>query len=161
MIDQGELFEIPNPCRGVCIANNRGYCKGCLRSRIERQHWYELTAYQQQQVINLCERRRQKILAGPVEAAPEEETDISQLDLFIADTVAEQVENERQEQNKVPEAAESTEQPIEQADESQATQESASKTEAATSSTSNPATTPATTPPTTSDKKKGDQFDLF
>jgi len=100
MIDQGELFEIPNPCRGVCTANNRGYCKGCLRSRIERQHWYEFTAYQQQQVINLCERRRQKILAGPAEAAPEEETDISQLDLFIADTVAEQVENERKEEQQ-------------------------------------------------------------
>jgi len=134
MIDQGELFEIPNPCRGVCTANNRGYCKGCLRSRIERQHWYELTPHQQQQVINLCERRRQKILAGPAEAAPEEETDISQLDLFIADTVAEQVENEHKEEQQ------------------------ASVTEI-TDASSVPEPSPPPEPPAT--KNKGDQFDLF
>lgn len=62
MLDQGELFSIPNPCRGICQANNRGYCKGCLRSREERFHWHEFTPYQQQIIINLCEKRRRKIL---------------------------------------------------------------------------------------------------
>jgi len=91
MIDQGELFIIPNPCRGVCTANNKGYCKGCLRSRKERFHWNDFTPHQQQMIINLCERRRLKILAGPSEEQAEEETNISQLDLFIADTRAEQI----------------------------------------------------------------------
>ena len=64
MIDQGELFDIPNPCKGVCVSNNRGFCKGCLRSREERFHWHELTPFQKYQVINLCEKRRQKIIAA-------------------------------------------------------------------------------------------------
>ena len=86
MIDQGELFTIPNPCRGICTANNRGYCKGCLRSRKERFHWNEFSPFQQQQVINLCEQRRLKILAAKHETVPEEETDISQMDLFLVDS---------------------------------------------------------------------------
>ncbi|MBE0482743.1 MAG: DUF1289 domain-containing protein [Bacterioplanes sp.] len=62
MLDQGELFDIPNPCRGVCEVNNRGYCKGCLRSRNERFHWQEFTPFQKQLVVNACARRRLKIL---------------------------------------------------------------------------------------------------
>ncbi|OZB37850.1 MAG: oxidoreductase, partial [Alishewanella sp. 34-51-39] len=27
-MDQLELFELPNPCIGVCESNQRGYCKG-------------------------------------------------------------------------------------------------------------------------------------
>lgn len=95
MLDQGELFTIPNPCRGVCTSNNKGYCKGCLRSRKERFHWNDFTPFQQQLVINLCERRRLKILAGPSEDTVEEETDISQLDLFVADTLSEKIAEEK------------------------------------------------------------------
>ena len=94
MLDQGELFTIPNPCRGVCTANSKGYCKGCLRSRKERFHWNEFTPFQQQLIINLCEKRRLKILAGPGEEVTEEETDISQLDLFLADTLSEKIAQE-------------------------------------------------------------------
>ncbi len=39
-MDQLELFPLPSPCIDVCEANNKGYCKGCLRSRQERQQWY-------------------------------------------------------------------------------------------------------------------------
>lgn len=62
MLDQGELFDILNPCRGICEVNNRGYCKGCLRSRTERFHWQEFTPFQKQLVVNACARRRLKIL---------------------------------------------------------------------------------------------------
>lgn len=64
MIDQGELFTIPNPCKGVCTSNSRGYCRGCLRSRQERFHWNDLTQFQQQLIVNLCEKRRLKIIAA-------------------------------------------------------------------------------------------------
>ncbi|WP_084188556.1 DUF1289 domain-containing protein [Thalassolituus maritimus] len=104
MLDQGELFTIPNPCRGVCTSNNKGYCKGCLRSRKERFHWNEFTPFQQQLIINLCEKRRLKILAGPGEEVTEEETDISQLDLFLADTLSEKIAQEKPQ--KVQKAAE-------------------------------------------------------
>lgn len=64
MIDQGELFSIPNPCRGICQVNNKGYCKGCFRSRKERFHWQEFSPFQRQLVINACEKRRQRVLAA-------------------------------------------------------------------------------------------------
>lgn len=83
MIDQGELFSIPSPCQGICEVNNRGYCKGCLRNRTERFHWLEFTAYQQQLIINNCEKRRQKIIASRKAInVEEEELEIPQFDLF-------------------------------------------------------------------------------
>ena len=89
MIDQGELFDIPNPCIGICTVNNKGYCKGCLRNRKERQHWYEFSPFQKQLIINLCDKRRQKILAGRTAALieePEAEYEVSpQAELFAAD----------------------------------------------------------------------------
>ncbi len=89
MIDQGELFDIPNPCIGICTVNNKGYCKGCLRNRKERQHWYEFSPFQKQLIINLCDKRRQKILAGRTAALieePEAEYEVSpQTELFAAD----------------------------------------------------------------------------
>ena len=89
MIDQGELFDIPNPCIGICTVNNKGYCKGCLRNRKECQHWYEFSPFQKQLIINLCDKRRQKILAGRTAALieePEAEYEVSpQAELFAAD----------------------------------------------------------------------------
>jgi len=43
MFDQIEMFEIDNPCIGVCQSNKKGYCFGCLRSREERQLWLRMT----------------------------------------------------------------------------------------------------------------------
>lgn len=94
MIDQGELFSIPNPCRGICQVNNKGYCKGCLRSRKERFHWQEFTPFQQQLVINACEKRRQRIIAARETIADEEiasevfETNTPQLALVLNDDMA-------------------------------------------------------------------------
>ena len=68
MIDQGEMFEIANPCRGICEVNNKGYCKGCLRKREERFHWNEFTPFQKQLIVNLCGRRRAKALAARQQA---------------------------------------------------------------------------------------------
>ncbi len=30
-MEQPDFFPIPSPCIGVCEANAKGYCKGCLR----------------------------------------------------------------------------------------------------------------------------------
>jgi predicted Fe-S protein YdhL (DUF1289 family) len=84
MIDQGELFDIPSPCRRICELNNRGYCKGCFRSRDERLYWNQFTTFQKQLVVNLCEKRRLKVLSAKQQSAAsnEEETAIPQLDMF-------------------------------------------------------------------------------
>ncbi len=60
-MSQLEFFDIPSPCIGVCESNNRGYCKGCLRSRDERLYWLQLTPIQKREVIRLCQQRRQRI----------------------------------------------------------------------------------------------------
>ena len=84
MIDQGELFDIPSPCRRICELNNRGYCKGCFRSRDERLYWNQFTTFQKQLVVNLCEKRRLKVLSAKQQsvAGNEEEIVIPQLDMF-------------------------------------------------------------------------------
>jgi len=84
VIDQGELFDIPNPCQGVCISNSRGYCKGCFRSRQERFHWHHLSSFQKQQVINLCEKRRVNIQATHQTESPSSEPQTTlQNELFL------------------------------------------------------------------------------
>ena len=96
MIDQGEMFEIANPCRGICEVNNKGYCKGCLRKREERFHWNEFSPFQQQLIVNLCGRRRAKAIAARQQAQwqakhglPDEDVVIPQLDMFVSNDSAE------------------------------------------------------------------------
>ena len=64
MIDQGELFQTPNPCRSICAVNNKGFCKGCFRSREERFHWNEFTEYQKHLVVQLCQVREKRVDAA-------------------------------------------------------------------------------------------------
>lgn len=61
MNQQFELFEIANPCIGVCQSNKKGYCFGCLRSRPERQLWHEMNTEQRREVLRLIAGRRQRI----------------------------------------------------------------------------------------------------
>jgi predicted Fe-S protein YdhL (DUF1289 family) len=61
LMEQLEFFSIPSPCIGVCAANSKGYCKGCLRSREERLYWLKMNDVQKQQVLRLVGLRRQKI----------------------------------------------------------------------------------------------------
>ena len=34
--EQLEFFPVQSPCRGICQSDERGYCRGCMRSRDER-----------------------------------------------------------------------------------------------------------------------------
>ena len=61
MNQQFELFEIANPCIGVCRSNKKGYCFGCLRSRTERQLWHEMTTEQRREVLRLVSGRKLRI----------------------------------------------------------------------------------------------------
>jgi len=58
--DQLQLFTIDSPCIGICEVNNRGYCKGCYRSRDERYYWHKLTNEDKSKVIKLCQRRKRR-----------------------------------------------------------------------------------------------------
>ena len=61
-MEQIELFAIESPCRGICQTSKKGYCKGCLRSREERFHWYEMDEGQRRQVLQLCKARWQRLV---------------------------------------------------------------------------------------------------
>lgn len=61
--DQHEMFHVDSPCIGVCTSGPRGYCKGCLRSRVERFHWHEMTENQKHTVTQLCQSRKARIIA--------------------------------------------------------------------------------------------------
>lgn len=61
-MQQLEFFEIPSPCIGVCEANNKGYCKGCFRSRDERLYWLKLTDADKRHVVRLCQQRKTRVL---------------------------------------------------------------------------------------------------
>lgn len=67
-MQQLEFFEIPSPCIGVCEANNRGYCKGCYRSRDERLHWLKLSEADKRQVVRLCQQRKARVVRAKLAA---------------------------------------------------------------------------------------------
>ncbi len=62
MIDQGEFFQIPSPCQSICEMNSKGYCIGCFRNRNERLHWNQFSEFQKQLVVNLCNKRKLKVI---------------------------------------------------------------------------------------------------
>ncbi|MFT4776171.1 MAG: putative Fe-S protein YdhL (DUF1289 family) [Oleispira sp.] len=86
MIDQGEFFHTPNPCRSICTVNNKGFCKGCFRSREERFHWNEFSEYQKHLVVQVCYGREKKVEAARrkkmLQEAQAKKQQKAQFDLF-------------------------------------------------------------------------------
>ncbi|HZJ97010.1 MAG: DUF1289 domain-containing protein [Alcaligenaceae bacterium] len=60
-MEQLEFFEIPSPCINVCESNERGYCKGCFRSREERQLWMAMSDPEKREVLRLCGLRKKRV----------------------------------------------------------------------------------------------------
>lgn len=58
MAEQLEFFPIQSPCRGICQSDERGFCRGCMRSRDERFNWQSMSDVQKQDVLRLCHQRR-------------------------------------------------------------------------------------------------------
>ncbi|MEO9653829.1 DUF1289 domain-containing protein [Marinomonas sp.] len=61
-MQQIELFSIENPCISVCENSAKGFCKGCLRSREERFHWFSLSNEDKHHVLDLCKQRKARLL---------------------------------------------------------------------------------------------------
>ena len=57
MAQQLEFFDIPSPCRGICQTDDRGFCRGCMRSRDERFNWIKMSDPQKRDVLRLCRQR--------------------------------------------------------------------------------------------------------
>ena len=57
---QLEFFDVPSPCVGVCQSNEKGYCRGCMRTRDERQEWMNFDNDNKQKVIKRCIQRKKR-----------------------------------------------------------------------------------------------------
>ncbi|MFK3716062.1 DUF1289 domain-containing protein [Escherichia coli] len=57
MAEQLEFFPVQSPCRGICQSDERGFCRGCFRSRDERLYWNKMSAGEKQEVPTLCRLR--------------------------------------------------------------------------------------------------------
>lgn len=57
MSEQLEFFPLQSPCRGICQSDERGFCRGCFRSRDERFNWQKMNNGQKQEVLRLCRLR--------------------------------------------------------------------------------------------------------
>ncbi|PHM72469.1 DUF1289 domain-containing protein [Xenorhabdus kozodoii] len=79
MAEQLEFFAIPNPCRGICESDPRGFCRGCYRSREERFTWMKLSDSEKRKILRLC---HQRYLRGLRKKAIEEGFMPEQPDLF-------------------------------------------------------------------------------
>ena len=72
MAEQLEFFPVQSPCRGICQSDERGFCRGCFRSRDERFHWQNMSDAQNQEVLRLCRQRLlRKLRAGKAPDAEE------------------------------------------------------------------------------------------
>jgi len=72
LAEQLEFFPVPSPCRGICQSDERGYCRGCLRSRDERFNWMKFSDAHKREVLRLCRLRWQRQQRAAKSAAPEE-----------------------------------------------------------------------------------------
>ena len=72
MAEQLEFFPVPSPCRGICQADDRGYCRGCLRSRDERFNWNHFSDTQKREVLRLCHQRYLRLHRVKAAAAADE-----------------------------------------------------------------------------------------
>jgi len=70
--EQLEFFPLQSPCRGICQSDERGFCRGCFRSRDERFNWQTLTDAQKQEVLRLCRLRLLRKLRTAKAASGEE-----------------------------------------------------------------------------------------
>lgn len=60
MAEQLEFFPIQSPCRGICQSDEKGFCRGCMRSRNERFQWQSMSDAKKQDVLRLCRQRWQR-----------------------------------------------------------------------------------------------------
>ncbi|MBQ4832866.1 DUF1289 domain-containing protein [Pseudoalteromonas sp. MMG010] len=69
-MQQIEIFEIPSPCKSICQVNNRGYCKGCYRSREERFGWNNFSNNEKKKILSLCQQRYKRYLLKKQKSMP-------------------------------------------------------------------------------------------
>jgi len=166
MIDQGEFFEIPNPCKKICVANNKGYCKGCFRSREERQNWYNFSEFQRHLVVQACENRKRRVLAAKhAKDHPEEEFDIEAVQDDLFEAKANSNESNKPNESTTPSEPEELKSEVTPASEIPSSKQETNQQRPSTETLSRITQKPKTEPPSKSRNSDtppaDDQLDLF
>ena len=63
MLDPLRSTAPASPCINVCLLDDQGYCRGCLRTVDEITRWTTLSADQQWIVVRACQARRAQLPA--------------------------------------------------------------------------------------------------
>ncbi|CAG9000687.1 MAG: hypothetical protein CENE_02688 [Candidatus Celerinatantimonas neptuna] len=72
------MLPIQSPCIGVCQCDEKGYCRGCFRTREERFQWTKLSPLQQRNVIRLAHNRKKRYLRALQQANQRSQSPASQ-----------------------------------------------------------------------------------
>lgn len=59
-VPAGEWDRPRSPCTKICSLDERGYCRGCLRTGAEIARWMSMSAAEQWRVMAELERRRER-----------------------------------------------------------------------------------------------------
>lgn len=65
-------FSCPEPVPGYLPVDERGYCRGCMRTRDERFNWQNFSDAQKQEVLRLCRQRLLRKIRANKAVEPEE-----------------------------------------------------------------------------------------
>lgn len=82
-LEQIEMFQLPNPCIGVCESGPKGYCKGCLRSRQERFDWHNKPEAERSDILHKLKLRQKRKAAFLAKLTEEEKEDAGQNQLDL------------------------------------------------------------------------------
>ena len=96
---QLEFFDVPSPCVGICQADEKGYCLGCLRTRDERQTWKDFSNDDKQKVIKRCMQRKKR----KAKRIEQEQTSNSKEEQIISKSLDENLTENLQQSLLVPE----------------------------------------------------------
>jgi predicted Fe-S protein YdhL (DUF1289 family) len=82
-VNQLEMFDLPNPCIGICESRPRGYCRGCLRSRDERYQWHLKPESERAEILRLLAGRQKRRAAFLRQQGEQEQREQSQQQLDL------------------------------------------------------------------------------
>lgn len=72
MAEQLGVLSRPEPVPGICQSDERGFCRGCFRSRDERFNWNKMSDGEKQEVLRLCRQRLMRKLRANKPASSDE-----------------------------------------------------------------------------------------
>ena len=65
-MDNNEHANNTNPCQGICVSDEKGYCIGCQRTEEERSNWYVETIEWREKVLAEIKTREEDVFGRDI-----------------------------------------------------------------------------------------------